>query len=304
MEKTWSRSRQFIQLALMLWLIYQQMDTHDRINRLLFAYVLGAYVSLASLFWGYIRGTSEYSEYGRFSAEGFNPNDIALVLSIAIPMSWYLSFQFKNTFSVLICKFFLPIAVFAIVLTGSRGSFLAMLISLLIVPLYTNTQQSKKLFSIVSVILVMGFLIVNFTPTMSFDRIMSIKNEVEGGNLTHRSDIWKSGLIIFKNNLMLGVGSGAFPVAIRPYYGKEIVAHNTFLSVLFELGIVGFVLFILIIRRTISNSFRLELYEKIFCLITISVWFVGVQGLSWEYNKTTWIILIVPICYMNCKTRK
>jgi O-antigen ligase len=92
------------------------------------------------------------------------------------------------------------------------------------------------------------------------------------------------------------VGAGAFQDAVEPllsYYDDQhaYVAHNTFLSVLTELGIIGISLFLAVLACVLAAAFQITpRLERETWLIALGVWAVGVFTLTWENRKTTWII--------------
>ena len=70
----------------------------------------------------------------------------------------------------------------------------------------------------------------------------------------------------------------------------ELVAHNTFISVLVEEGLIGFVLFVLILAGLWQGASTLRTPEKRLWMIVLLVWTVGVMELTWEYRKPTWLL--------------
>jgi O-antigen ligase len=99
-------------------------------------------------------------------------------------------------------------------------------------------------------------------PQASRDRVLN----ADGG--TGRTDIWKVGLRMVKAHPVRGVGSGNFKISsihyvLQPgtirydyFIGHPKVAHNMYLHVLAELGIVGLLLFMSIIGFAVNCAFR------------------------------------------------
>ena len=67
------------------------------------------------------------------------------------------------------------------------------------------------------------------------------------------------------------------------------VAHNSFLSVLVELGLVGFLLFALILTVVVIQAWNQPKWERRFWLTMLIVWTIGASTLTWEHRKTTWL---------------
>ena len=82
-------------------------------------------------------------------------------------------------------------------------------------------------------------------PKASRERVATTVQETTTGTLHKRTTIWKAGLSAWKNRRFIGVGSGAYPDAVRPIIGTpgvpghEYVAHNSHLSILVETGLLG-----------------------------------------------------------------
>ena len=73
------------------------------------------------------------------------------------------------------------------------------------------------------------------------------------------------------------------------------LAHNSFLSVLVEVGLVGFVLFISILAIAFIQAWIQPKWERRFWFTMLVVWTIGASTLTWEHRKTTWIFLSLLI---------
>jgi O-antigen ligase len=69
-----------------------------------------------------------------------------------------------------------------------------------------------------------------------------------------------------------------------------IVAHNSFFSVLVELGILGFLVFFLLVVSLFYSALSLPVAERCLWVILLLVWCIGVSSLTWEYRKPTWFL--------------
>ena len=75
--------------------------------------------------------------------------------------------------------------------------------------------------------------------------------------------------------------------------GKSVgkVAHNTYLSVLVEVGLVGFSLFALMLIIVGVQAVRQPRWESRLWLATLLTWALGAFSLTWENRKQTWLVL-------------
>ena len=93
----------------------------------------------------------------------------------------------------------------------------------------------------------------------------------------------------------MGIGSGALTTAI----GASEVAHNTFLSVLAELGLIGFTLFIVILGIVVHQAIKQSKQHSGLWLTILLIWAIGVSTLTWEYRKPTWLLLSLIVISAN-----
>jgi O-antigen ligase len=85
-------------------------------------------------------------------------------------------------------------------------------------------------------------------------------HEVRESSLRERIDVFRAGLQMFTAHPLLGVGPGNFPLVIGDYDPNysAVYSHNTYLSVLAELGIVGYLFFILLCLRMLVSIYRIS----------------------------------------------
>jgi O-antigen ligase len=234
--------------------------------------------------------------YLRYSALGFDPNDMGLVLAISLPMAWHLSLKCQGIAEKLLYRSYLPLAFFAIMLTGSRGSFVASMVALVYI-LWTIGHFSKCARLAIFLVLLGGALVlVDRIPTSSWARISTIGQELTSGSLNSRLHIWESAIEAISQDPLLGIGTGAFKVGIENTYGVPISSHNLFLSIWLTLGIVGLLIFLAMLFIALINIFRMPPEKYKLWIVLMATWFVGVMGLNWEFRKPTWVLIGLLIC--------
>jgi O-antigen ligase len=269
----------------MVWLIWELAYERGRQLVLMRAYVFGTLVSAGDTIFSYLTGSKVL--YQRYTASGFDPNDLALLLALSLPISFYLTMIHKHSRLVWIYRLHLLAAIFAIGLTGSRGVLIATLVALVYLPFGSVRMTFRKKCAF----LLVGVTVVSFTlaflPQTTWQRWGRIGSELEQGSWSGRKAIWAAGLELVREYPVLGVGAGGFRTATS----SVLVAHNTFLSVLVEEGLVGFALFLLLILSLALPALRLPTVERNLWLVLLVTWAVGVSSLTWETKKASWFLL-------------
>jgi O-antigen ligase len=302
-EGTLAQTFTYIQLFIMVWLIWELAAGQREQRRLMQAYVLGTIVSGVDTIYLYL--SHQESAYQRYSGAGLNANDLGLIVALSIPFSYYLLIQSTKPI-VWLYRFQLALAGTTILLTASRGATLAGVVAFAIVPLtHTSLTTRKRILILVTAsLLVYGAL--TFVPSTSWERLSTMPDEFAQGTLTGRTIIWKTGWDLFRANPFLGIGANTFRLIasrllVEPIPTDQLgmqsmpAAHNTFLSVLVEQGIVGFAVFCALLVVLVLSLGAMPLLQRKFWIVCLSVWAVGVAGLTWEMRKPTWFLFGVLI---------
>jgi len=288
---TVARAWTFAQLLAMAWLVWDQCRNAGRPVQLMDAYVWGA--AVASV-WTLARfAENQPTNYRRYAAAGFDPNDLALTVALAIPLALYLSLRARGA-SAWLYRAAALAAIMAILLTASRTALVAAAAGFVFVPL---TWRESERWQKISGVALAGLLLAGalwLAPAASRARLASLG---DAGTLHNRTRIWKAGLRALENHAALGVGAGAYPEAVRPTLGRpalaghEYVAHNTFLSILVECGPVGFGLFAALACALALFVWMMPRAERSLWTAMLAVWAIGVSTLSWEQRKPGWLML-------------
>jgi O-antigen ligase len=281
----------YVQLFLVLWIIWELAPNRSRLLGLLVAYVMGAYVAALGTILLYIR---EGHSLHRFAAGGSDPNDLAMNLVLGLPMAWYLGMTHERPFVRWTARLYLPIGLFATVLTGSRGGMLATMVAMTIVPLTLARLTPGKRGLAIALLLISGVVAVAFVPSTVVARLETTTSTVEDLSIGGRFKLWVAGLRAFLARPVMGYGPGGFKPAITPQLGALAqVAHNSYISVLVEQGLVGFVLYYTMVATVWYAVLKLPLLERRFSLVLLSTLAIAMAPLTWEDHKHVWYILAV-----------
>jgi O-antigen ligase len=199
-------------------------------------------------------------------------------------------------------------------MTGSRAGLVGLAVAL--VAAVVAAGQSR--FKVAAATLVMlGIGVVYFAvyaPQYQVERLSSVQEDRGTG----RSDLWVVAGEIVRQNPAHGVGAGNFPLAEARYAATEVdisridlildkrkVVHNTYLSILSELGFVGLALFLFIVVTALASTvyaIRLLRGRDWAFELQLRGFLVGLLGIlaaytfsSAEYEKQLWLLVGIAL---------
>jgi len=304
-EGTWNQTLTYLQLLIMVWLIWELCPETQQQLSLMQAYVLGTNISAIDTIYEFISHVQV--DYQRYAGARLNANDLGLMMALSIPFAYYLLMQSKGSM-VWVYRLQLVLAGTTVLLTASRGATLASLAALAIVPLTRSWLTVRQK---VAVLLTVSLLVVAalaFVPSTSWERLSTMPEALDHGTMSGRTVIWGAGWDIFREHPFLGIGSNAFRVVVSRVLEEPIrlddvdspapPAHNTFLSVLVEQGILGFAIFCAMLGVLVNSLRALPPIPRKVWIVCLIVWAIGVSSLTWEMRKPTWFFfgLLIAQC--------
>lgn len=302
-DRSIDRIQTYFQLVGMVLIIWDLYTTPATLRAGLQAFVLGAWVSVIGTIHNYF--TANEFSYRRYNAAGLHVDDLGLILALGLPLAWHLvhvgAKEKKVALVLSIINYaYLPVASLAILLSGTRAAMIAAVPAFLFV--FWSLQRFKP---VVRVLLFAALIWTLFemkalVPEAAFKRLGSIDNEIASADLQGRVDLWRQGFVAFSEHPILGVGPDAYRTVVTE--GK--VAHNTFISVLVEVGVIGFGLFFALLAIVVYQAARQPKWEALLWLTALLVWATGTLTLTWEHRKPTWLILSFAITSASLFTRR
>jgi O-antigen ligase len=179
-------------------------------------------------------------------------NDFAYVLSTALPLALYLAWRAgRDRMLWVACSVALVAAILG---TLSRGAVVALGVAGVWAVL-TGLARSRIVLVVVLGIAVIVGVALTFERSFVEDRLRA-KFTVADDNVESRQALWGGALEMAGDRPILGVGTGLYPeradeyVEDEPYGIVEPVAHNSFLEVLAEGGVLTFLPFAAFVAGT------------------------------------------------------
>ena len=289
---TLEKMRAYFQEMMIVWLVWEFVDSPEDLRALLLAFVGGSWV-LASLTLANFRSAEAMaSGQIRFVAEGQDPNDVARFLDLGFPLAALLlsSLPGKPRWAAqLLAVGYLPLGLVAVLLTASRGGFLAAMIALGGCVLLLAKSHPKILTGglLAMPVIATGLWLV--IPQETFDRLATIPTQIKGGDLNQRLNIWDAGWHAFVKSPLVGSGAGTFTLAAGT--NRLDTAHNSELSIVVAGGLCALALAAAVVTLTVRATLKMRGPLRLALMTALLVWLLASFVDTVEENRATWLLL-------------
>ena len=273
-----------------LWDLYR---TRTEVLMGLQAYVLGSYVAIAGAFANYLGSHAFYTHYQRFSPGNTNPDGYGFTVALGVPIACYLAAAPETSRRARAINLaYLPVGFVGIALSGTRTASVAAAVGLLFgLALLTRLKASTRIAVVALLASTMFVVLPIVQPLKSFQRLGTTGTDLSQGDLNGRTAQWAQGFVALSDHPFFGVGTDQY----RSVNTLDKVAHNSYLSVMVELGLVGFAMFASILWIVFRYALIQPKWERRFWVTLLAVWAIGASTLSYEHRKTTWLVLTLCV---------
>jgi O-antigen ligase len=184
---------------------------------------------------------------------------------------------------------YLPVGLVGVLLTASRSGFLAAVVALAGCGLLLARSRVRGwlagAFALPAIVAGFWFLV----PHETLQRIMTIPEQLQGGDLNYRLNIWQAGWQAFVRAPFFGTGAGTFVYAAR--LAPEDTAHNTLLSIAVEDGIGAVMLAAAIVAVCARSVAVVRGPVRTALAAALLAWLVISLVATVEVSRTTWLLL-------------
>jgi putative inorganic carbon (HCO3(-)) transporter len=199
---------------------------------------------------------------GRWVGMYADPNRMAMSVGIIIPLAVALFVRKESSLLVrCTCAVAVVVAMIAIVFSHSRGGFLGLAAAMMV-----WTLREKRLAQTVVVALLAIGMVV-FAPKSFWNRTETVSHFEEDASAMGRVYAWHVASAISMDRPILGVGVGTFmhvwPLYAPPEAHQTHAAHNVFLQVIAELGLLGTALFLVFVGGGTGGAFEASSHREI-----------------------------------------
>ena len=258
-----STTIEFGQIVVYHLMIVALVDEEDRVKRFLVVFAgLTGWLAASSLYLystGKLQVAMGIERAVGLTSAGGDPNRLGITLVTSIPLVALLLSRESSKRLRLLAGGVITISIATLIATGSRTSFFALLVALL---LWTLGGRSKLMYTSVAVLLVL--LLWFLIPEQYKNRYKTVESLNSDDSYQNRLTAWRAGWAMFRANPLTGMGPGNYAMASGTRYWPRkdhklwLNAHSLFFKTIGELGIVGFIAFL----NFIVVHFRLNRWLK------------------------------------------
>lgn len=166
-----------------------------------------------------------------------DPHMFSFYMGMTAPLA--LAIFYHHQFQKKIYLFYFFIIILANLLTFSRGGYLALILTVFIFAIFSIKSFLKNTKSLLSIFLFLMLFVFMFSISPIRNRFLASFSLQEGSN-SGRIEMWSQALKSLRQR-PLGVGLGNFPLEVKPTasYRDPIYAHNLYLDIATEIGLLG-----------------------------------------------------------------
>ena len=196
-----------------------------------------------------------------------NPNRLGMIATLALIYIWEYSESFRSKLLRLASLGVVLLLVVTVFLTASRGGLIGLVFAGAMLFVRRSGGSGRWLYGLVGIAMA-GALVQEIVPEEAMQRITSIpglssaddKNSTGQGSVEKREYTIGIGIQVWKQSPLVGVGPGNWSYVrfLNDPMRSAGAAHNSFLQVLAEGGVIGAALYMLLFYVTIRNIMRCE----------------------------------------------
>ena len=278
------------QMALFLTLV--NVLRKEDLKFLVYPFLISNFFASSFTLWGYFTGI--LTEYGRAIGPYLSYSRTAMYYIFSIPLLFTFTLYHNRKILRFTSLFLFILSLFSLLFTFTRGAWISVFLAVLIISLRKNWKLA------LAIILISFLVSASISPVRK--RVEETLNFKKGVNqiLSQRIGLWENSLIIIKDHPFLGAGygpnifrylKGRYNVTNRVSITQQPDAHNLYLQLMVETGIVGLSVFLFLLvcffRRGIQGLRKMkEGWDKEFLFGLIvslgAILFYGLVGYFYE----------------------
>lgn len=277
----------FYLIAVVL-LMFQVVRSQQDLQWLFVSFLLGCTWLIGLLLSSYEPGVRTV----RHALKGLDANEMSVIICIGASLAVYLVVLGRSLVWRLSGVVYLPLAMTAVLITGSRTGLVVMLVGmsgLIVLLLKANIMMRLVSIAVVAATLVW---VADTIPDKTLERLMSTGSELSSGTVSERSIIWKKAWYELGEKPLTGQGLGSFRHTMNKH-NVEYTAHNSYISIAIEQGIIGLLFYLAVIVTVFWQALSLNNVQRWLLLPTLLVVVLGQMTLTLHEAMYSWFVYMV-----------
>ena len=303
--------KDLIMLTIILYFILIYIESKENAISVLASYFIAVFLDTI-----YLMVNIDISQIGNVMVgqgliEGWNGNGIGFMTASGVMIGVFLFIAIENRFIKLIVLLISFLLGYITVFTGSRTAFLMLVVGLLLFFLLEKPKRIIRNVLVSAVLLYISFYLIMNTSSLyaiigirleGLFYLLSGKGKADSSALI-RSTFIRNGINWFKERPLLGYGINNYKELNTSATGRFTYAHNNFVEIAVDLGIIGLLTYYsfiaFVITKLIKNLRDDLLY--IFLLASLLVVLLCHYGSVWYYDMYQNLLLL--ICSISVSRR-
>ena len=288
-QTTLDSLRGYLQTMMIVWLVWEFAERPGDLRALLRATIAGSWVLAVLTLANLASADAIANGQIRFAATGQDPNDVARFLDLGFPLAALLLHSEGRWPWRLLAAGYLPLGFVAVLLTASRGGFLAAVVALAGSIVLLGYGHPRRVLAGTVALPPLAAIVWLAVPRETFERLGTISEQLHGGDLNQRMNIWVAGWHAFVQAPFFGTGAGSFVSAAG--LAPLDTAHNTALSITVSGGLCALFLAVAIVAAAIGSTLQTRGPLRWVLATALVVWLITSLVATVEENRTTWLLL-------------
>lgn len=304
----------FFQCWILLWLTGELLNSPKKQQIFMWLFsIIAAISAVIAIGEGQIGDTISTSirAYGLAG----QPNATARYLVISMIFFSYLITVQKHRFWKVLATAGAIVTSIGVFFTLSRSGILLLFIAVGLIIAFNF--RNKKMWPLVIIFLIVALYMWLYSGKI-INILESIVPSIQQGTDTVgvRFSLWQAGWRMWLDHMISGVGVGNYPPLLRyyaidlPSHYWNLTAHNTYIMILAETGIVGLVLFISMMVISLRNYAFFKTNEKNIkylrntWMIAFVIYSIGAGTMSAQYDKLLWFLMGASMYFQVTSLKK
>lgn len=309
---TLSGAFRLAQMLFLVFLVFSAISERGHLRLFASAFIAGAVLTSALGLLGLAADPGSSGAESRFGGAFGNPNNLAAVVLPALALAGFQLFAARRSTERLLLAGSGIFLVLVLFLTQSRGGLAGFAVMSVLAVVVAAPFRTRAMV-LVSAILISG--LAYFTLVASPSERLRVTT-LSAAASTGRDDLWNVALQMTQDHPLGGVGMDNFTIVAPEYLQQNLdihrsdlflranatEVHNTYLSVLAELGVVGLILFLVVLGTVLGvacrSARRLARGDDLEADLLARALIVGAAGMlvayfffSAEFEKQLWLIM-------------